>query len=156
MSFSHPAIGKHIVDRDAEGLARRLRLAREHAGLTQQQFADRIGYSRRQILSWENGTNLPPVWALAAVREVFDIDPQWVLSGPGFVPLRQVSLEGPDRRQRLYNEVRKLARGAGLALPDVTLKNFADLVAKEPEEDEHAAKKWVQEAFLALSKGRST
>ena len=40
MSYVDPATEKHEESRDTEGLAKRLRLAREHAGLTQQQFAD--------------------------------------------------------------------------------------------------------------------
>ena len=153
MSYVDPATEKHEESRDTEGLAKRLRLAREHAGLTQQQFADRIGYSRRQVLSWENATNVPPVWALAAVRKAFDIDPEWVLSGPGLVPLRQVSLSPPDRRHRLWGEVRRLAKRARLTLPEEVIRNFADLIAREPENAEEAAKERVRDAFHALSTG---
>lgn len=153
MSFMDAATEKDDERGDAQGLARRLRLAREHARLTQQQFADRIGYSRRQVLSWENATNLPPVWALAAVRQAFDIDPEWVLSGPGLVPLRQVPLNSPDRRLRLFQEVRKMAKRARLTLPEDVLHNFVDLVAREPEEAEEQAKDRVRDAFRALSTG---
>ena len=153
MSYIDPATGKPAKAPDAEGVARRLRLAREHAGLTQQQFASRIGFSRRQILAWENGTNAPPLWLLAAVREVFDVDPEWILFGPGSVPLRKVPLERPDRRQQIYDDIRKLANGLGLTLPDAALQYFADLVANEPEEAELAAKLRVKEAFRVLSHG---
>ncbi|MGC5799009.1 helix-turn-helix domain-containing protein [Sphingomonas sp. NFX23] len=153
MSLVAAATENEKEARDTQGLARRLRLAREHAGLTQQQFADRIGYSRRQVLSWENATNLPPVWALAAVRQAFDIDPEWVLSGPGLIPLRQVSLSPPDRRDRLCGEVRRLAKRARLTLPEEVLRNFADLIAREPESAEAAAKERVRDAFHALSTG---
>jgi transcriptional regulator with XRE-family HTH domain len=153
MSYVDPATEKGEGSRDMEGLAKRLRLAREYAGLTQQQFADRIGYSRRQVLSWENATNLPPVWALAAVRQAFDVDPEWVLSGPGVIPLRQVDLSSPDRRHRLYGEVRRLAKRAGLSLPEEVLRNFVDLIVREPEDSENAAKERVRDAFHALSTG---
>ena len=153
MSIINPVIEKTEALRDPAALARRLRIAREHAGLTQQEFADRIGYSRRQVLSWENGTNLPPVWALAAVRQAFDIDPEWILLGPGWVPLQNVPVKGPDRRSRLNDEVRRLAKRAGLTLPDATIRNFADLIAREPEDAEAAAKMRVKEAFRALSQG---
>lgn len=155
MSFINPVIEEAEVPRDPAALARRLRIAREHAGLTQQEFADRVGYSRRQVLSWENGTNLPPVWALAAVRQAFDIDPEWVLLGPGWVPLQHVPIASPDRRSRLHGEVRKLAKRAGLTLPEATIRNFAELIAREPEDAEAAAKKRVKEAFQALSQGGS-
>lgn len=153
MSFMAAATEKHDQGRDSQGLARRLRLAREHSGLTQQQFADRIGYSRRQVLSWENATNLPPVWALAAVRQAFDIDPEWVLSGPGLIPLQQVPLGLPDRRDRLFEEVRRLAKRARLTLPEEVLRNFVDLIAREPEDAEEIAKERVRDAFRALSTG---
>lgn len=153
MSFIKPEFEQAGDPRDVAALARRLRIAREHAGLTQQEFADRIGYSRRQIISWENGTNLPPIWALAAVREAFDIDPEWVLSGPGWVPLREVPLTAQDRLPRLQSEVRKLAKRAGLTLPEAALRNFADLIVREPEEAEQAAKQRIKDAFHALSRG---
>ncbi|WBO22507.1 helix-turn-helix transcriptional regulator [Sphingomonas abietis] len=153
MAFIDPATGKPAKAPDAAGMASRLRSAREYAGLTQQQFATRIGYSRRQILAWENGTNAPPVWLLAAVREVFDVDPEWILCGPGSVPLRKIPLESPDRRQRIHDDIRKLANNFGLKLPEAALQYFADLVAKEPEEAEIAAKLRVEEAFRILSHG---
>jgi transcriptional regulator with XRE-family HTH domain len=48
----------------------RLRKAREHAGLTQAELADRLGIGRTTVANYENGTTLPkrPVllsWALA-------------------------------------------------------------------------------------------
>lgn len=46
----------------------RLRKAREHAGLSQDQLADRVGISRRSVSTYEaNGTSKRPVllaWAL--------------------------------------------------------------------------------------------
>lgn len=53
--------------RDIEGVAMRLRLAREKSGLSQQEFAEKAGYSRRQVIAWETGVSAPPIWALLVV-----------------------------------------------------------------------------------------
>jgi len=51
-------------------LAERLRLAREHAGLTQREFVAGVGYSLRQVIAWERAQNVPPVQILTRLRAV--------------------------------------------------------------------------------------
>lgn len=48
-----------------------LRAARERAGLTQQEVADRLGHSRQTLVSWEQRASVAPTKArryLEAVR----------------------------------------------------------------------------------------
>jgi transcriptional regulator with XRE-family HTH domain len=125
-------------------VADRLRIAREHAGLDQQQFADRIGFSRRQVVAWETAANAPPIWALEAVREHLNIDPEWVLSGPGDLPLVDV---GPDLRERgvqLRNEVARMIRDAGMILPDESVQAVEALMKLAPPGSEREAKRHIR------------
>src|SRR4051794_12393475 len=50
----------------------RLREARQAAGLTQQQVADRLGVPRPNVARWESGTQLPRVDAALRVAAAVD------------------------------------------------------------------------------------
>ena len=141
---------------DLDGVATRLRLAREHAGLTQQEFADELGYSKRQVHCWETGANVPPIWVLAAVRSTYNVDPEWILSGPGLVPLQDARVPDPDRMPRLRREVVKLANQAGMNLPDVSIESMARVIAHQAPEMEREAKQNVLKVLRAISLAKPT
>ncbi len=138
---------------DVDGVAERLRLARNYVGLSQQEFADQIGYSRRQVNAWESASNTPPIWALLAVRKIFDIDPEWVLAGPGDIPLRDTIPADSAREKRLVKEVGAMARDVGLTLPRRSIDNLAQLIFRETPEAEPAAKKQLLKTLKAISLG---
>ncbi len=140
---------------DLHGVAERLRLAREHAGLSQQEFADRLGYSRRQVIAWETATNAPPIWALSAVRRECNVDPEWILSGPGKVPLRDAVRLEADRGTRLTDEVAAMAKAVGLTLPAKAIANLAHIIVSEAPEAEREAKKQMRRMLRAISLGQS-
>ena len=51
-----------------------MRIARQRAGLTQQQIAERSGHPRETIARWENGTREPSLATVAALIEACDLD----------------------------------------------------------------------------------
>jgi transcriptional regulator with XRE-family HTH domain len=59
----------------AERFGWNLRIARQRAGLTQQELGDRIGGSQPKIAGWEGGSCCPKVASLVQLAEVLDIDP---------------------------------------------------------------------------------
>lgn len=138
---------------DLAQVASRIRAVREKHGLTQQDCANRLGYSRRQFINWENGDATPPIWALAAIRREFDVDPEWVLTGPGNVPLREAVPPEVGREQRLAREVEALADEVGLTLPSAALANLAQLIAREMPEAEAEAKNRTRKMLRAIALG---
>lgn len=132
-------------------IAGRLRSAREHAGLDQQQFADRIGFSRRQVVAWESAANTPPVWALEAIRTHCDIDPEWVLSGPGDEPLRDVGPELRDREKQIRQEAEKLIRDSGMIMPEDSILDIMSLLRMAPPGTEREAKKHIVKLLRRVS-----
>jgi putative transcriptional regulator len=60
----------------------RLREARQAAGLTQQQVADRLGVRRPNVARWESGTQLPRVDAALRVATAVGapVDAIWVIA----------------------------------------------------------------------------
>lgn len=51
-----------------------VRMARQRAGLTQQQLADRSGHPRETIARWETGTREPSLSSLRQLAEASDLD----------------------------------------------------------------------------------
>ena len=132
-------------------VAERIRIAREHAGLDQQEFADRIGFSRRQVVAWEAAANMPPIWALEGIREHCDVDPEWVLSGPGDEPLSDVGPELRDREKHIRREVEKMVREAGMVLPDDSIVDVMSLLRMAPAGAEREAKSHIRKLLMRVS-----
>lgn len=123
--------------------------------MSQQAFADQIGYTQRQVVAWETAVSAPPIWAVFAVRRLCGVDPEWVFSGPGTVPLRDAVPPESDRLPRLKREVARMANDAGLTLPDRAIANVAQLIARETPEAEPEAKRQAGKMLRALSTGKS-
>lgn len=51
----------------------RVKAVRTGAGLTQEQFASRLGVTRQAVSNWENGRNLPDIEVVIAISRTFDI-----------------------------------------------------------------------------------
>jgi DNA-binding XRE family transcriptional regulator len=143
------------LPRDLEGVAERLRLAREHGGLSQQAFADHVGCTRRQVISWETAVSAPPIWAVMAVRRLCDVDPEWVMAGPGKTPLRHALPQDDDRLPRLVREVARMGKDVGFGLTSDMITNLAQLIAREPPEAERDAKKQTLAMLRAIALGQS-
>ena len=136
---------------DLAPVAERLRLVREHVGLSQQAFGDRLGFSRRQIIAWETAANSPPIALLVAIRTELDVDPEWVLMGPGQKPLRDVGAKEQERRERVQGEVETLVKNAGLELSQRAVTNLVNLILREEPEDEKTARQKMFKTLRALS-----
>ena len=137
-----------------EAIAERLRLAREHAGLSQEEFAAAVGYSRRQVIAWEKGQNAPPVLIFARIRDVCGVDPEWILSGPGLEPLEEVTAEDRARDKRVTRRIDKLAKSFGLELPNEALEDLARIVLREPEHLEEEAISGMKAYLRPIAMGK--
>ncbi len=51
----------------------RIRAVRTGAGLTQEQFASRLGVTRQAVSNWENGRNLPDIEVVIAISQTFGV-----------------------------------------------------------------------------------
>lgn len=52
-----------------------LRIARQRAGLRQQELGDRIGGSQAQIAAWEGGGCCPKINSVVRLAEALEIEP---------------------------------------------------------------------------------
>lgn len=98
----------------------RIKKVRKTVGLTQQQFADRIGIKRNSVALIENGRNTSDQTVFAICRE-FNVNEEWLRYGTGemFVPEASDELEALAKK---YN----LSHGAYIVIEKFVKMNEAD------------------------------
>lgn len=118
--------------------ARRFLAVRLSLGLSQQAFADGLGISLRAEQNYERGARKLPADVLLNLSRVHQIDPLWVLDGPGDVP-RVLADSGVNEEQLI--RATKLVRTA-----------VAD-TGKEVGEDQFA--QWVAAVYRFYTENTS-
>lgn len=63
----------------------RIRQIRHNAGLTQQEFAKRIGVSRNTIASYETSVRVPIEAIIVSMCREFDVNENWMRTGEGSI-----------------------------------------------------------------------
>jgi len=74
---------------DKTGVGGRIKEIRKRAGLTQDEFARRIGYSKIQVLSAEKGKIVPSNQFLEKIVSEFKLNPNWMFTGTGPIDLQE-------------------------------------------------------------------
>ena len=64
-------------------LGERIGVAREHAGLTEEELAARLAVRRRTVDAWEGDGAEPRANMLTTLAGVLGVSPAWLLSGAG-------------------------------------------------------------------------
>ena len=59
----------------------KMKEARIHSGLTQEQVAERIMVSRQTISNWENGKSLPDIVSIIKISDLYQISLDDLLKG---------------------------------------------------------------------------
>jgi len=91
------------ADEERLAIANRLRIAREHAGLSQGQVAKLFGYQRPTISEVEAGRRRVSAEELAKFCEIYDISMSWVATEQAEVPNPRVELAARELA-KLKNE----------------------------------------------------
>ncbi len=90
-------------------LTEKLRIAREKAGLTQQQAADKTGIGYKTINNYENGVSRPDVEKLAALCKAYNVSADYFLNlnETATIPYQSTKDEPtPEEIQFLLEEMR--------------------------------------------------
>lgn len=108
------------TEKDRQAIANRLRVAREHAGLSQGQVAKLFGYQRPTISEIEAGRRRVSAEELAKFCEIYDVSISWVATEQSEVPSPEVELaarelaklkrEDLDKVMNLLQTLRKAER----------------------------------------------
>ena len=104
-------------------IGERIKEVRESQGLTQQEFADRLGTKRSNIGSYETDKRTPSAVAIATICREFHINEAWLRSGVGEM-----------KTDMTLNEELSLAFGDVLATaPDKRSVIVSVLLSQPPE-----------------------
>lgn len=115
----------------------RIKQIRLEAGLTQMQFAERIGLSRNYIALIETGSREPSERTISDICREFGVSPAWLQTGEGemFLPRsknEELALMVANLMAETDNSFRKRFVSAFLAFPSdklAVLEEFIDLLA---------------------------
>ena len=66
-----------------DDLRYRIRHAREHLGISQEELGAQMGVSRGAVANWESGTNTPDLSNLSKLARVSGLAFEWLATGRG-------------------------------------------------------------------------
>ncbi|MBP5555453.1 MAG: helix-turn-helix transcriptional regulator, partial [Lachnospiraceae bacterium] len=58
-----------------------LKQLRKEKGITQEEFAEKIGVSGRTVSRWETGSNMPDISLLVEIADFYDVDVREIIEG---------------------------------------------------------------------------
>jgi transcriptional regulator with XRE-family HTH domain len=130
----------------------RIRAVRRRAGLSLDRFAAALGFSRRALINWEQNVGEPPIAVLAKLRQLYDVDPEWVVLGEDLAPRSHYGTIDWDRFDRIARDVDAACNQVGIELePHVRTELVRGLFDDDPADDE-ANRKQLRRTLLALAK----
>ena len=68
---------------EADSIGNRIKMVRENARYTQEDFADELGFSRGYINQLENGKKVPTERTVSRISRTFRVNLLWLESGAG-------------------------------------------------------------------------
>lgn len=112
----------------------RLRAVRDREGLSQVQFAEMLGIARRTLIGWERDETELSAQALRQLRTLFDVDPEWVISGTTLQPQRHMLPQHWEAYDLIEGKVRKACDKARLVLNPAQMRDLVRIVYDEGAE----------------------
>ncbi len=94
-------------------IGQRIKELRKMLGLTQEEFANRIGRSRISIAQYEAGKRTPDESTLRLISQTFGVNLEWLKSGEGEMFAETVPAEGKGLKIAYYPDV-ELSAGVGI------------------------------------------
>lgn len=82
-------------------------LLRKKFGLTQEDLANKLGFSKQTISNWETGLKTPRMGAIQKIADLFNVSKSFIIEGIEEAP--SASIEkiynqlSPSRQQKVYN-----------------------------------------------------
>ncbi len=97
-------------------LTERIRAIRKDAGLTQTEFAERIGVKMNQVSFYENGRRAPSAATAREICRQFQVREHWLRTGEGEMHVDMTpAMQAADRVRRLLVDAPSSTAGAVIA-----------------------------------------
>lgn len=142
------------LQKEDTAIGGRIRAIRQRAGLSLERFAAALGCSKRALINWERSDAEPPISILPKLRDLYDVDPEWVIRGDNLVPRPRYKATDWARFDRIRKDVLAACTQVGVEFDDAVIERLVrDLFDDEPDEFE-ANRKQLRRTLLAISKGQ--
>lgn len=123
-------------------LNKRIKELRKALGLTQQEFADKIGVKRNSMANYETGRNTPIDAIVVSICRIFNVNEEWLRTGQGemFKQLSQAELAARTVGEALSSD-NKFIQSVFIALGKLTpaewqlVEKFVTSVEEELKKD---------------------
>jgi len=93
-----------VIDMNARSIHNRLKLIRNTRGFSQAEFCRNLDVSKPAYVRYENGAREPKIKVLNILREKYNVDINWLLSGRGEMFLGECSCT--NTHQKVSSEYR--------------------------------------------------
>ena len=95
-----------------ENIGQRIKQLRKMLGLTQKEFAEKIGKSTISIAKWEAGDRTPDESTLKLIAKEFNIDEEWLKTGEGemFAGVPDANFPNTQPLERLIESINKIEK----------------------------------------------
>lgn len=121
---------------------KRIKELRKALGLTQQEFADKIGVKRNSMANYETGRNTPIDAIVVSICRIFNVNEEWLRTGQGemFKQLSQAELAARTVGEALSSD-NKFIQSVFIALGKLTpaewqlVEKFVTSVEEELKKD---------------------
>ncbi len=114
----------------------RLRALRERHGLSQVRLALKLGVARRTLIGWERDEAEPSAHTLRQLRALFDVDPEWIISGTSLNPQSQMMPLNWDTYDRIEAKVINACKHARIVLDKGQLRDLVRIIYDEGAEED--------------------
>lgn len=101
----------------------RIKTLRKCLKLTQTEFGEKLGISMRGIQKWENGESVPQQSSLLLLKQIYNINPDWLLNGTGNMFLNDEIVDDTITVP-YYQEVSAAAGSGALVYDENTVKHI--------------------------------
>ena len=95
------------------GLGRRIKELRTTVRLTQSEFAEKLGVSKRAVQEWEAERRTPSEPVLRQIEQTFSVNPEWLRHGKGEMFLKKVN----EEEEVLFEFFEALESSLGMKIP---------------------------------------
>jgi len=132
----------------------RLRAIRERARMSQVEFAETLGASRGALINWEKDESEPPTSTVKLMRSLFDVDPEWLLSGDDLMPRRHMPNQDWAIYDRIEAELTAACRQARIELSPGQLRDLTRIIYEDGTEAENLGKGKVFKTLRVMARER--
>ena len=84
-----------------------LKQLRKEKGITQEEFAEKIGVSGRTVSRWETGSNMPDISLLVDIADFYDVDVREIIEGEKKSEMMNEDIRDTAEKMAVYAEAEK-------------------------------------------------